>query len=327
MKVLIQVILLVAVFVTLALAHGHHSQNFHKENKHDICRYTNTKGVNYNLHLLSQFSNQYDLSFVDTASGSTFYFSPCGQNTSRWGIPVGTAAYQQLASNKIVLWGTSSSAQVSDAGFGQNSSMEVIYGNGEVCNNGVPRKAIITYVCDITHTTTYPTITGEVDSCSVSVTVKTPFACPVANYCATIHNDESCNYYENICVWSFGRCRASGCFYSSFASGGVLALVLITVTGLLLLCTCGLCICACKKRRNCKKRAASKAINRRSSKKSTKKTSKKAGQPRNDSTEYAPFQMPFQLIPGGNAPVNPYSSVQGYPMVTLVAPGTAEQDV
>jgi len=324
MQGLIQ-LLLVAVFVTLALAHGHHSQNFHKEIKHDICKYTNTKGANFNLNLLAK-NNQYDLSFVDSKSSSTFYFSPCGQNNTLYALPVGTAAYQQLSTSKIIVWGTSASAQVSDAGSGLNSSMEIIYGNGEICNNGVARKTIITYVCDITHSTSYPTITGEIDECSTSIVVKTPFACPVANYCATIHNDESCNSHEGICVWSFGKCRANGCFYSSFASGGILALVLITVTGLLLLCTCGLCICACKKRRNCKRRNA-KAINRRSSKKATKKSGKKTGQPRNESTEYAPFQMPFQLIPGGNAPVNPYSNVQGYPMVTLVAPGTAEQDV
>jgi len=201
-----------------------------------------------------------------------------------------------------------------------------LHGDGELCGNGIARKSVITYVCNMKGDVSYPKISGTVEDCTVSLTVETPFACPTANYCASISSDEKCNTQGGVCVWAFGKCRVnSGCLGFASGTAGLVAFLLVTVTGLLLLCTCGLCICACKKRRAARKARRVGAPFRRSCKKA-RKSSKKTAAPREDA-EYVPFQMPFQLIPGGNAPVDPYSNIQGYPMVTLVAPGTEEQDV
>lgn len=292
--------------------HGPHGNNPHHKNT-DYCKYTNTKGERFDLHLLA---NHYaELQFFDTGkTGSTVYFHPCGTVSPMCGENATVCLLTSAA--KEVTYGSSSVVLQSESHSSKpnSNSLELTFGGGEKCNNGLERKAIITYICNMELSDseyTYPKVTGEVEDCMITLTVETPFACPVANYCASITDDNKCRSQQGACVWRYGRCHANtGCFGGlSSLSAGIISFTVVTVTGLLLVCLCGLCICACKK------------SSRKSTMKKTRacKGKKRSAKPKPEAS-FDSFSMPYQLVPGGlGAPVNPYSNIQGYPMVTLAS--------
>jgi len=237
------------------------------------------------------------------------------------------------AANKAVDFGSVKSVQWSD-GVEDGASIEAIYGNGELCNNGIPRKTIVEYVCNLNQVANSQAIksVSMIDECTAKMIIESAYACPVNKYCASISTSESCSNQEKLCRWSSGKCEAAtGCGWRRLTdgeSGGLVLIVLVTLIGAAVACTCGLCVCCCVRKRRARKGRKCMMM-RRCSRKNGKTPSKKraAKKQEQQEVEYAPFQMPLQLIPGGFAPINPYSNIQGYPMVTLVAPGGEEEQV
>jgi len=238
------------------------------------------------------------------------------------------------ASGKAVNFGSVNAVQWSD-GSEDGAAIEAVYGNGELCNNGIPRKTIVEYVCSISKLETSQAIKSVtmIDECTAKMVVESAYACPVNTYCATLKDSETCSNQEKLCKWTAGKCTpASGCAgwksFTSSSSGGVLIILVLSCVGVALACTCGLCVCCCLRKKGRRNRKCMMA--RRCSKKnarSARSANKKKGVRKEQEVEYAPFQMPVQLIPGGFAPINPYSNIQGYPMVTLVAPTGEEEQV
>jgi len=238
------------------------------------------------------------------------------------------------AANKAVDFGSVKSVQWSD-GVENGASIEAIYGNGELCNNGIPRKTIVEYVCDLNKKSNSQAIVSVamIDECTAKMIVESAYACPVKVYCASIASSDSCSNQDKLCRWSSGKCEAAtGCAgwrqLTEGESGGLVLIILVTLIGAAVACTCGLCVCCCVRKRRARKGKKCMMM-RRCSKRNGKTPSKKrsAKKQEQQEVEYAPFQMPLQLIPGGFAPINPYSNIQGYPMVTLVAPGGEDEQV
>jgi len=188
-------------------------------------------------------------------------------------------------------------------------------------------------VCDLNKLETASAIQSVtlIDDCTAKMIIQSAYACPVKTFCESLPTLDSCVNTEKLCVWATGKCEpATGCIgWKRFTdnAGGVVMIVVLSVIAAALACTCGLCVCCCIRKKNRRMRNRKCMLMKRCNKKSARRA---PGKNRNvkkqdQEVEYAPFQMPVQLIPGGFAPVNPYSNIQGYPMVTLVAP-TGEED-
>lgn len=231
-------------------------------------------------------------------------------------------------------FGSVSAVQWSD-GVEDGASIEAVYGNGELCNNGIPRKTIVEYICALNKLETAQAIqsVSMLDACTAKITIESAYACPVVKYCATLKNSETCDNQENLCKFSNGKCTpATTCVgwrrFTESESGAVM-IVVLTCIAVAMACTCGLCVCCCLRKKG-KRNGRKCMMARRCNKKNVAKGSaaaKKRLVKKDSEVEYAPFQMPVQLVPGGFAPINPYSNIQGYPMVTLVAPTGEEEQV
>jgi len=329
-----------ALFLAVCQSHNHGahhpstSQSAAKPvtQSNSVCHYTSTHGVQYDLRLLDHNAVS-DLQYYDVASASTFYFRPCGTVSAYHqkdnSCPKDSTVCMVNSAGKAVNFGTNKVVQWAD-GVEDHASIEAAYGNGETCNNGAARKTFVEYVCNLKKVVAASSIVNVtmIDDCTAKFIIESAYACPVANYCSSVQSSESCNNQNALCKWAAGKCQAAKSCLGYWTTmhvnhSGMFAVILITVTGVLLACTFGLCLCACRRRRSlranggCRKAVVSRRCARRSGKQT--KTAKKQRSAEQDA-EYEPFQMPFQLIPGGFAPINPYSNIQGYPMVTLVAP-------
>jgi len=324
------VLLLVGLLVPALLAHPAKPEDKDKDKDKDngkggICRYKSTTGLEYDLRLLVHKAIV-DYQFFDPATRNTFYFRPCGM-VKTTGCEASSVCMVN-ANGKAVNFGTTTAIQWAD-GSENGASIEASYGLGELCNNGVPRKTIVEYVCNLKAQKS--SITGVTyDDCSATFVLESPYVCPVANYCKSLGSPEACSSQDGLCKWKEGQCmhddKPCGLAGHFSHAPALFAIILITSTGALLACTLGLCICACRRRRArmCRNRAGVRRCSRRSTRKGLIRKAKKQQTPKTDA-EYAPFQMPFQLVPGGFAPVNPYNNIQGYPMVTFVAPEPDQQ--
>jgi len=321
------VLLLIGLLVPALLAHQAPKNNEHNEDKDKgkggICRYKSTKGVEYDLRLL-EHKAIVDYQYFDPATRNTFYFRPCGM-VKTTGCEASSVCMVN-ANGKAVNFGTTTAIQWAD-GSENGASIEASYGLGEPCNNGVHRKTIVEYVCNLNAQKSSIT-QATFDDCSATFVLESPYVCPVANYCKSIGTPESCSSQDGLCKWKEGQCmhedKPCGLAGHFSHAPALFAIILITSTGALLACTLGLCICACRRRRAriCRSRSGTRRCGRKSSRKGlikVKNVKKQPAAPKTD-VEYAPFQMPFQLVPGGFAPINPYNNIQGYPMVTFVAP-------
>jgi len=303
----------------------------------NVCHYKSTKGVDFDLRILNHTTT--DLQYFDAASSTTFYFSPCGVvSVSSVQIenscPKGSSMCMITSQGKSVNFGSVNAVQWSD-GVEDGASIEAIYGNGEQCNNGIPRKTIVEYVCDLNKLETASAIQSVslIDDCTAKMTIRSAYACPVKTFCKSLSTLDSCVNTDKLCYWSAsGKCEpTTGCIgWKRFTenAGGVVMIVILSVIAAALACTCGLCVCCCIRKKSRRMRNRKCMLMKRSNKKSARTPSKKRTVKKQDQeVEYAPFQMPVQLVPGGFAPVNPYSNIQGYPMVTLVAPTGEEEQV
>jgi len=332
------VLIFALLLVTATLAHKNHHGGGHKgEGKEDTvkpvtaqtstdsspCKYQSPSGLHYDFSLFD-----YGLGLWVDSLAATVYIHPCSGSSWQGLCPddtmvcfventgVGTTKAISYGSNKAVQWADS-----------RDNSIEATYGNGEICNNGIARKTVVEYICKLNSNPPSRIVNiTMMDSCSVQIIVESQFVCPVEKYCGNIADSSDCNSKEQsgLCVWSKenNKCIMNDMKNHMRFHSDLLGLVLIACSGVLLLCTCGLCICACKRRRALKRsqrgKAPARKVSRKSSGKSVKKVSVKE-------PEYTPFQVPFQLVPGGFAP-NPYSEVQGYPMTTFVAPAGFETE-
>jgi len=237
------------------------------------------------------------------------------------------------SAGKAINFGSVNAVQWSD-GVEDGASIEAIYGNGELCNNGISRKTIVEYVCQMDKVETAQAIQSVtmLDACTAKMIVSSAYACPVTKYCATLSTSDVCSNQENLCKWTSGKCiPASTCTgwrkLTSTENGGVVIIVVLACIGVALACTCGLCVCCCIRKKSRRNRKCVMSRGRCGKKNVSRSANKKKVVKKEQEVEYAPFQMPVQLIPGGFAPINPYSNIQGYPMVTLVAPTGEEEQV
>jgi len=316
-KLVVLCIILLIVPGLLAHKKGGHKPGESKDGKYSPgnCHYKSTSGVDYDLRLMESKAVT-DYQYFDASTGSTFYFRPCG-NVKAAGCDEHSAICMVNAAGKAVNFGTQPARWADGATAG---TIEAAYGGGETCNNGVDRKTLVTYVCSENPTSV---VTANLEECYAEFTIESPYACPAANYCSAIENSQSCEAQDGLCKWASGKCEyklgCTGWKHMSHASA-LFLIILLTCTGVLLTCTLCLCVCACRKRRRCRQmRQRCKRLQSRKPVK-TLKTDKKRTEKKGQDVEYAPFQMPYQLVPGGFVPLNPYSNIQGYPMVTFVAP-------
>jgi len=272
-------------------------------NSNDYCKYTNLQGKKFDLHLLAKHYVN-DLEYYDPVTQGSVYFTACGSLSNITGCPENSSVCYFDSNGKSINYGSTLNVQTADVilpvtstNTYRSGALEMMFGNGELCNNGVARKAVISYICNMDMSDeaySYPNITGTVDACLISLTVETPFACPVANYCRSITNKDKCKTNDPICTWSYGACSAnSGCFGGmSSVHAGILSFLIVVTAGLCLLCVCGLCLCACRKaKKSCPKKAAKKS--------SKSKKSRSAQKPKPETT-FDSFEMPYQLVPGGS---------------------------
>jgi len=334
------VLIVFAILIPFILAHDHGKDHGKEHSKakpiipNSVCHYTSTKGVEYDLRLLDHNAVT-DLQYYDVASANTFYFRPCGTVSAyhnKDSVCPASAVCMVNSAGKAVSFGSGSAVQWAD-GVEDHASIEAAYPNGETCNNGAARKTFVEYVCNLKKTVASNSIVNVtmIDDCTAKFIIESAYACPVANYCASVPTSSQCNNQDSLCRWVSGSCKSASTPFFGMAvmhASGLFAIILITITGVLLACTFGLCFCACRKRRSLKSKGTCRkaaVLNRRASRKSGKQSgNKKQKKNAEQDVEYAPFQMPFQLVPGGFASVNPYSNIQGYPMVTLVAPVAPE---
>jgi len=310
------------------LAHKRPHSDGKEEDHHSkdgVCHYKSTAGVDYDLRLLESWAIV-DYQFFDSTTRNTFYFRPCG-NVKTSGCDPQSAVCMVNSAGKAVSYG-SLAVQWAD-GAENGASIEGIYGNGEQCGSGARRKTIIEYVCNPQASSGI--VSGTFDDCTAQFVVESPFVCPVANYCSSVVTADTCDSSQGLCKWENGQCAvvSTSCLWRHLShSSGLFVIIMLASTGALLTCTLCLCVCACRRRRRCNRARLNRRVCKKASRKSAKvekkqnKTSKKV-----DEVEYAPFQMPFQLVPGGFAPINPYSNIQGYPLVTFVAPEQEPEQV
>jgi len=260
-------------------------------------------------------------SFWSEQLSSIIYLSPCRTRNHENQIPnracpaSSSVCIISDGNNKAISYGSNSALQWAD-GNEDGADIEVIYGNGEICNNGIPRKAIVEYVCGINKVTagggeiTQATL---IDQCAVKIVIVTPNACPVETICANIFDSETCEA-QRTCMWSAGTCFMDNGVVDGLpmesrertVSTKKVFVFLVLGVGLL----AGVCcfVSLLRRRRVTRvKRAAAVLVGR------------KEGE-----FEQMEFQVPFQLIPGGFAP-NPYSDGQGYPMTTFLVPAQNQQ--
>jgi len=319
---------IVLLFVPSLIAHKkpHNEEKEHED--HDkkgsmpLCSYKSTTGEEYDLRLLEN-NAVVDYQYFDATSKSTFYFRPCG-SVKTSGCESGSSVCMINSAGKAVNFGTGP-AQWAD-GAENGASIEATYGKGELCNNGVPRKTIVEYVCNL-NAVSSSIVRGTFDECSAEFVIESPYACSVSNYCQSIDNSASCDAQDGLCKWANNKCEHKlACpGWKHLSHSGLFVIIILASTGGLLACTLCLCVCACRRRRRCRSARACRRFNKKTARKNTKVEKKQVKKV--TEVEYAPFQMPFQLVPGGFAPINPYSNIQGYPLVTFVAPQTEPEQV
>jgi len=234
----------------------------HKERK---CTYRSSQGFEYDLRMLETALRQIDWKIVNPASSSTFHLNPCG-SVKVDGCPKGSSICEIDAKKQAISFGSSWKANWADGSNGD--TFEITYGGGEVCNNGLERKAIVSFRCALptrpgpfrTHVTSI-----EEDKCLVRIEVESPHACPVSVFCNSIKDAEVCGKTEDLCFWRAGKCvTLDQSWLRSWAAKHnipmSLFLVGIGVASFITSCSVALLCCACCRvlrrkacRRMCKK--------------------------------------------------------------------------
>jgi len=243
------------------------------EGHHAHCIWMNEAGVKYDLNRVLP-NKQIDLAFIFSGNDSyNLFIRPCG--------PVVTSVCPPNASVCLVKdqkdgisFGTYLNKQFAQAA--DNESVEVTYGDGELCGNGVPRKSMVTYTCT-NGSTRIISVKSDDDECFLEINIGlSERDCPTNLGKIDCHLPEKQRHRSNV-------------------------FTIVMFSSMALLMSFFLCFALCACRRSRRLRALSH-----------RKVSKKIPS--------IPYEaVPVQLVPGGFAPVDPYT-MQGYPMISLVAP-------
>jgi len=317
--------LLCALFATLLLVafasaesrFGHHNHHKPPSSEHKNCHYQSEKG-SYDLRLLMRDMNGKDWELRDEKTQSTFFFNPCGgvQNKA---CPAGAALCE--ITNKQLAISYGDSAQLSWAeGHEDAGSVELTYANGEKCDNGIPRKALLQMTCSkptadkMTQQTVITDMT--IDECMVTLKMTSPYACAIEQLCS-VYDKEECESSQGLCGWQLshddeGKCvvTTEDCF--KFGRHHLsLPAVIGLFGGLSVLAFCGLtlccCVCCARRRRQLRaKRAASLPTKAKKSKKTPKVAEEMQELPQPQFI-YQPLQQ-MQGYPGAYAEINPYTA-------------------
>jgi len=321
-------ILCIILLITIVNAHGHHdggkpvphygglrpANNMAK----DACSYTTDKHEHYDLHLFNTYYPG-DLHVYDVKSGYTLYFNPCG-GVHSYSSACGANSSICLVSpaGKAVSYASSHSfisTLLPATTSNSRPSLEVMYGQGELCSTGVARKAVVTYTCSHLDTVSksfndykvnYPIQKAEVGDCFVSINIESPFACPVDDFCASIHSIKDCDQ-QPPCGWMFGKCQKVSVLFG--VEIGLTIFLAMVSLGCLFLCCCCFCMVYFVKKST---KSNKKNLIVKKEKKTRRVSQKKSN---SEAIEMESFESPYQLVPGGFVAVEEYSHIQGFPNV------------
>lgn len=308
--------------VVLVACHKHHHSHHHDESKSKsqcggVCHF-NANGAEYNFKFLNN-----EIQIQDSSSSATILFNPCG-DVSDDDCPANTSVCLKIKEGVGVNYGSAKNLLFSTVPSADNVSsvVEGMYGNGELCNNGVPRKTIVQYVCDLNASEKQDISSVEYDTCSMNIVIESPLACSLDMYCSSKSDAESCQQIKGACIWDYksDSCQSLTSSYTGPQHGAVFSIVaLLGFVFVLLGCSLCLCCVAIKKRRNRRRLQRRAAMATRKTRKSSKK------QPKINTVQYQPLSggiQHIQLVPGNFAPMNgPYSAevpLGHFPMYPIV---------
>jgi len=327
MRIIVFGVLLLVALAAASEQFGRH--NHHKPGKTaQNCQYQSEKG-SYDLRLLVRDMNGKDWELRDEKTQSTFFFNPCGGVHNK-ACPPGTALCE--VTNKEIAISYGNAAELTWA-EGQEDSVELMYANGEKCNDGMARKTLVQMTCSkpTSDKMTQQTVMTDmsIDECMVTLKMKSPYACAIEQLCS-VYDKEECEASQGLCAWDSkqenGKCAitTSGCF--RFGRHHLSAAAVIALFGgvsVLAFCGLTLCLCVCCARRR-RRLAANNTLptKAKKSKKAVKETEmEELPQP---SFVYQPLQQ-LQGYPGSFAEMNPYGQAQ-VQFVAVPNPNTTVQN-
>eukprot|EP01089_Gocevia_fonbrunei_P015634 TRINITY_DN461_c0_g1_i1.p1 TRINITY_DN461_c0_g1~~TRINITY_DN461_c0_g1_i1.p1 ORF type:complete len:337 (-),score=63.35 TRINITY_DN461_c0_g1_i1:65-1075(-) len=303
------VLLALVLLVSICSAKHHHKG---KEEKPHKCEFVNVNGTRYDIHLMDTKSDHTYIS----SQGLEIYFRTCGYVQHDGCDKHSSVCVIDSSNGKAVNFGTYKKIQFTEGSEAIGSNVEGAYGYGETCSNGVPRKTVVQFTCNLA--AKQALITGvDYTDCFLQLHVQSAHACPTAAFCAAITDKTNCKKQDDVCQWDSKTKTCGVCehgygelhhFLHKHHADVLLPILLVTFLLIVLAFTCCLCVCIRKKRAAKARSSVNKpAKGRKISKKSNK-----------GSVDYHSVPA-LQLVPGGFVPVDPYSH-QGFPMVQLVAP-------
>eukprot|EP01088_Endostelium_zonatum_P007206 TRINITY_DN19398_c0_g1_i1.p1 TRINITY_DN19398_c0_g1~~TRINITY_DN19398_c0_g1_i1.p1 ORF type:complete len:341 (-),score=53.99 TRINITY_DN19398_c0_g1_i1:103-1086(-) len=319
-------IVCIVLLISIVNAHGHHGHGKpaphaghpvnERSSARDACFYTTPQHQHYDLHLINSLFPG-DLVLQDPKSGNTLYFNPCGAVHSSRNCGENSTICLVSSSGKAISYASTHSfvsTLLPAASPTSSPVLEVMFGQGELCSTGVARKAVVTYTCshlqDLSHSFSnykhyYPLKSAEVSDCFVSINIETPLACPVKEFCSSIHNSKDCDQ-QRPCGWLFGKCQQVSVIFG--VEIGLTVFILMGALGCLFFCCCCFCMFLFVKK---SKKSSKKAV---LPKKARKVSQKKRKSENAGSFEMDSFESPYHLVPGGFVAVEEYSHVQGLPL-------------
>ncbi|ELR18148.1 uncharacterized protein ACA1_368800 [Acanthamoeba castellanii str. Neff] len=313
MKSSLIVAVLLGLVVVMASAHGgHHGKGAHghhggaaKESSHRLtCSYKNTKG---HLFDLSRLSSK-DLLVKDLVGGSTFHFNPCGSVHASQ-CPSGAAVCEITGKGEAISHGLAWDAHWAD-GVESGASLEVMYGRGEMCSDGVHRKTLVEMRClHSSDPNTSPSFLMGVikDECVLKLIVESPLACDVEAICSAVVNEATCNANSDLCDWKAGHCVPTDGHHSMWSSRQRVVTfaisALIGFTAVVFLCCSVTCACiACRRAAQRRKLRRSLPTYKKVKKVSDKKNKKVAAEELSLITP----ETPYESAPVSEAQVYPF---------------------
>lgn len=147
---------------------------------------------------------------------------------------------------EAIAYGQAKDAHWADGGE-SGASVEVSYGGGELCSEGVHRKAVVEMRCLVSTNPAHSpgVLMGVVkEECMLKLIVESPLACDRETMCGAISSEENCNANSDLCEWREGVCVASS--GNAQWRKHVAVFALSAVVGFAaVICLCCSVVCAC----------------------------------------------------------------------------------
>jgi hypothetical protein len=325
MKVLVVLALLFCVQAAFG-RWGHHDHHHAPEaDSQPACHFQTDKG-SYDLRLMTRDLNKKDLELRSENLKTSFFYNPCG-DVHNEKCPKGAALCEIDEKGVALSFGRADNLTWNE---GQDLGVELAYGGGDACANGIPRKTLVQFSCSrpTKEKETHRTVITDfsLKNCVVTMKVSSPYGCPVEELC-TVYDKEECKNSEGLCEWNKknGTCTytSSSCF--QFGKHHLSLFKLLALTFGVALATvfcCSACICVCRRRRQKKLSlpVTSKTGKCKKSKKSKK--SKKTEEPAQEMQlipEPQFIYQPLQQYPGQQ-----YAQAYAVPMVQFAPAGSIQ---